>query len=1068
MLKMYLCKTYAEALSEAGRVAAELGKGIKPSVYAFCEDKLSMSLEREIARACGGGTFAVQVSTFNRFIKTHSKASAQVVDKESSAMIVKRILLENAQSLGCFKKSCAYAGTATALYELIAQLKSASVTPEGLEEGMATLDGALVSKIKDVVFVYREYERYIEERGLLDSNSYLKAFPDLVEGNYGDCTAMLVGYGSLTRQGVEIVKAIAENFKNLYVFLLSGENESLYTNELKVALMREIGGFSVVESNYEYSDEHMAMMNSLFDVANPSSRVETDRIRLYEAIDTEEEIKRMAKLISREVYGGARYRDLAVALGTPEDYRAVICKVFGDYGIPYFLDDKRSLSSHPIAKFIISYLDLIAKNFRLAEAIALIKSPFWLQDKATSDRVESFIYRNAITAKIIKNGLNPTKSPDKYGEGLEEFLSERERLMQGCQRRKTVGEYVADILTHVKALGGEAYCQSRAVELDALGEGATASFCRQGYGKIEQILSNVERVLGDTPISAIDMKNVLVTGFDASTVSVLPQRADCVYIGNYKDCKYLTHRVLFAGGLNGDVPFAQSDTAILTDKDLNRLEKYGCIVEPKIKIVNNRERENVGCALLSFGERLYLSRSATLASGKPAAKGKIFDYFTKQFNYKGNPIPVHTLAGTRLRCGRSEDFMRESVSLDYSAPRAAKLNYFLGLKDGDASSIRTGEAAYYDVIKGSRPLDAQEVDSLKKASEEQRQVFLSDASIFTERGLSASMLEKFFACPYACFMQYGLGLAEEEDGSIGANEYGTFLHAVVEDFVSSIKKCGKTAFIDKKSCEEEVDKILAKQLDDYSFAKYLEDDKYREIFELVKVEAHKVASGIANQYAGTKYNPLKVEAGFGKGAELPPIVIKTPNGDRVISGKIDRVDECGDRIRIIDYKTGTVHAETENFYTGQNIQLYLYMNAFLSGNKKPGGAYYYPVNNSFKEEGKKEEPLYQGLTAWLPQDEPLPEGEKPSDNPEKTFEAHMKYAMEIASVGATEIAEGLIAASPYESACTYCKYAPICGRDPSSVACRKEKGVTRDTVVGAVEMKGAADGTPVSAEEVKQ
>ena len=111
-----------------------------------------------------------------------------------------------------------------------------------------------------------------------------------------------------------------------------------------------------------------------------------------------------------------------------------------------------------------------------------------------------------------------------------------------------------------------------------------------------------------------------------------------------------------------------------------------------------------------------------------------------------------------------------------------------------------------------------------------------------------------------------------------------------------------------------------------------------------------MAYAIFLQFKNSSFRPVATEASFGDGAKYPAIKLFTPYGEKKIKGKIDRVDRYGDYVRIIDYKTGRTHEDDESFYTGNNLQLYLYMNAFLGENDKPCGAYYFPVSDKFGED----------------------------------------------------------------------------------------------------------------------
>ena len=185
------------------------------------------------------------------------------------------------------------------------------------------------------------------------------------------------------------------------------------------------------------------------------------------------------------------------------------------------------------------------------------------------------------------------------------------------------------------------------------------------------------------------------------------------------------------------------------------------------------------------------------------------------------------------------------------------------------------------------------------------------------------------------------------------------------------------------------------------------------------------------------------------------------------------MDKYKNYVRIIDYKTGNVDEKVkdEKFYTGQNLQLYLYMNAFVRSGEEPAGAYYYAVNDSFRRSGEDETPM-AGKT--LSSDEIIdatdknarangkssvidykiskktgkPGGSSTCDD--HTLRGYMKYAKKLAEKAVTDITDGVIVASPYEKSCDYCEYGAICGYDEEAgYKERKVSSVKPETIVEA-------------------
>ena len=127
---------------------------------------------------------------------------------------------------------------------------------------------------------------------------------------------------------------------------------------------------------------------------------------------------------------------------------------------------------------------------------------------------------------------------------------------------------------------------------------------------------------------------MFLSGAVGTAISSIPILNDAVYVGECKDVKIKNADILYAVGLNGEVPFSKSDTSILTDSDLYELDSFKVIVEPKLKIINLRERENVCLSLISFNQKLKLSYSNVSPNGKEVLKSELINYITNLFKIK--------------------------------------------------------------------------------------------------------------------------------------------------------------------------------------------------------------------------------------------------------------------------------------------------------------------------------------------------------------------------------------------------------------------------------------------------
>ena len=153
------------------------------------------------------------------------------------------------------------------------------------------------------------------------------------------------------------------------------------------------------------------------------------------------------------------------------------------------------------------------------------------------------------------------------------------------------------------------------------------------------------------------------------------------------------------------------------------------------------------------------------------------------------------------------------------------------------------------------------------------------------------------------------------------------------------------------------------------------------------------------------------------------------------------------------------------------------MNAFTADGDKPAGAYYYAVNNNFKNEGTvvsilngktlddeeiisaSDEELSSGKTDISSVHEIKRKTTKASGTyydgnlaDEQTMRGYMKYSKLMIEQAIDNVLDGVIVASPYDSTCDYCDFGGICGREIHKRAdYRLIKGVKTETILQAVE-----------------
>lgn len=1073
----------AAATCELPRVLCGLlgGESLEKKLI-FCEDKFTLALELAVAERFGG-SFGARVFSFNRYMHSRLTSEKRLVSPEGSALIVKRVLLENKQELQCFK-NVYEPNLAATVYELIAQLKSAKVAPSELFRAEEQSEGNLKSKLKDLALIFSEYENYLQKNGLTDGNNRLYLLPELIKNSeeIKQADVFVVGFSTINKTLCEIFKAIASSAKSLTFVIASGENERVYTNELYDFLIENFAPRVIKSKSSAKSYLLSALYNPAFLSASVSgefgsasekgaakNEFKEKKLYFYKALNRYEEIEHIARIIKARVIGGDKYKNFAVAVENPAEYSVTVKRVFGDYNIPYFIDETVSLAKHPLTLLVKSLIDFARK--KTPEAfISVISNPAFLTDKGFADELENYVIKNAFS----RRGIN---SP---------FVIPCEKLEEFEAVRKSVGKQAA-LFSAKTTFSDAVFAIERALELcgaqknvQALGEGLEqadkkelAAYNAQAYDKFLGVLNEIKELLGDKPASLSEVSDVIISGMTACKLALIPEFNDCVFIGELRAVKYKEYEKLFIAGLTSAVPLNKADCALLCDKDLKKLDDISVAVEPKIKQVNRRSRENACFAAAAFSEELFLSYPAWQGDGAQDTS-EIFSGALAAYGGKRAVVAdckSMALSAERAGSERYDDYL----ALGYLSKRAALFSFSRGVsdfKEGKTDDF-SAPSAYYSLCDGGDSCVGEgsaqaAAAALDKANCEA--AYCIEGADYIKNGASATAIEGFFACPYANFLERGLKLKEREKNDLAAIDLGTMVHSVAEKFVERLKSGEITC---EKQAREIAERIFDEICSGEEYARYKLSARGKNAFELVEKEAVRFCADTYRGCEGSFFKPALLEAEFGRG-KYPPIKVKTRRGEMNISGKIDRVDVFGEKMRIIDYKTGTVTPGEidENLYTGNKLQLFLYAGA-LSDKYKTAGAYYFPIADNFVKEG--ETPTMKMCGRTLLDEQTIIELDKGKADggeqfidarftvkegvvkqtkdflSEKEFNDYIEYSRLVAAEGLAEMKEGVIVASPYGEKCSYCKFRGVCGYDEEIQGLRREVVAGKGDISAAVE-----------------
>ncbi|MDE7158808.1 MAG: PD-(D/E)XK nuclease family protein [Clostridiales bacterium] len=1010
MIKTILCPTLDDALTALAECTAENERQGRENLV-FCEDRLTLLAERAILNKLGG-TFLTEVTTLARFLTPQGR----ILSKQGSVMEIAALIEEHRTELKCFHEN-----SASAVYETIAQLSASRVTAQMLRDNAEETEGLLRFKLNDLALLLECYNEFLQKNELLDENGYLTLLPqEIASGKLRSTNVFFFAFSSFTKQALEGVCACAEHAGSVTGIFLGGEAE-IYTNEAQTVFLRmaeEYGGTKRESVKCTLNEDALLLRNVLFAPDKlPTAPRKTSRVHAFAAVDEADEMNTVAALIKKQIHEGMRYSDLAVLVPDKQSF-TVAEKTFTAYCIPFYADKKRSFAEHPFCAFALSVLHAVHNGVLPEDADAICSNLcFGDGDEFRNYLLKFGGYRGAAKREI------------KSGEAVKGYNREslsacRERLVAILSlfpaRGKGTGQSFAAAVRALKEFVG----------WEKLAEGMTLSAEEKRFLEIsplDSVLTEIETVAGGRSFTAREFASVLESGLSALEISMIPQYADAVFVGDITESRIARAKVLFAVGLSDELPRVTADTAVITDREMKRLSALQTEIEPAVEQVNRRAREALSLNLCAFENELYLSRSLR-RGGEESHGGEIPSYIRKTFH----PQPMPALFP--YECSERTPAMLKLLALKHAFEQ--------GAIDADFRFQRLRDALY--------SAGEQDTTDALLYGGEKREVSQAGELYFAGGTVSPTLLEGYFSCPYAGFITRGLRVREREERMVLDTDTGTFVHAVLERVADKLNELNT-----EEACRAYARETGAELLASPRFSALADTAAGVYTGERLITEGEEVSAAAYRQLANSAF---RVKSTEGK-VEIPSLSL---------AGTADRIDEAEGYVRVIDYKTGAIDESPTSYYTGRKLQLQLYLSA-AAQQGKAAGAFYFPAADTFVKPDVskyKMKGFYcgeDGVVSLL--DKTLKSGDKSelfegslngkfTDKamPQDDFEAFLGYSALVSAKAEEEMKAGNIKPTPYEGACVYCKLKSLCGfvgtpRSERAVKCadiakivKKERG----------------------------
>ena len=937
-------------LARVARHALEEGR----RAYLIVPDQYTLQAERELmSQLHAPGLLQVEVLSFTRLcqrvLEHCGSPSTAMLDARGRAMAVSRVLIEQQEHLQAYGRYVHVPNFCATLAGEIAELKRFDVSPHQFAQAA---HGHV--RLSDIACVYEAYQQKMQ--GVYNDNEdalnwMIERIPSaaFLQG----AVVMIDGFEMLTSQIYRTVDALLRTAHNLCATFRIGQVHDpdfpLFSTEqahlLRMQQIAQRAGARIAHIQLPQDVPSLAprhrcgsalahLERNLFAIQPQMFPAVPSDVHVWSASTPSREVEACAAQILTLVREqGVRFSDIAVVTADLSAYGPLLQHTFARYGIPSFLDSKRTVAAHPMARYALLSLRTIQTGFAARDVLALMKTGMSALSMAQCDELEEIVRTCGVR-------FLPENDVHELGELHQSYHAARHALLdaqytlrhtlQGAQNAAQQVEAFADFLTQSGLIDRadalmEQQCASGALD--------RAQQTRMVYQVLCSLLTQMYDVLGQKKLSIRAFYDLLAAGLSAEEVGVLPATQDAVHVGTLSRSRTGELYALFVLGVNeGVIPQRIEETGLFTREDLARLSAEGVYLGHTPLERAEEETLTLYGVLTKPREQLYLSYpqtggdgSAKLPSSLIASVCTCLPQLHVQSVIQTPQLCIQTPSSTRLPLMHALRVSRRSRHpLDGAYARALEL-----LTPTFSPQLL-------------RAMDGEDSPASDDIGPTLAQALFSHAQIG-----SATALEELALCPFRHFLTRAiLQPPPKKDYGRDALDNGNYYHEITDRYLESVLLQEQPFALSRAQSDALLDTLCeAYEQNEYLSGPYRLDGRAHAQARRQRQALKHACWSILRQLDGTAFTPVSTESKF-----LHTLTL--PDGQRfTIAGRIDRVDLAqtprGRYVRVIDYKSRGRDFSLTDLYYGSSLQLPLYASAAAERQQaQSAGMFFMPIQQS--------------------------------------------------------------------------------------------------------------------------
>ncbi|MFD2728626.1 PD-(D/E)XK nuclease family protein [Enterococcus camelliae] len=723
-----------------------------------------------------------------------------------------------------------------------------------------------------------------------------------------------------------------------------------------------------------------------------------DYLKIWQTDSIQEEIQQTALEIRRLVAGetalgnAITYKDIQIFLAEEEKYNPFLPTIFSEYGVPFYLNEKRKMVQHPLVQFLEILIDLDRYYYRLTDIIRLFRTelyiPHYLREAYSDYDTQQTVFQQLIDiTENIALAQNfhgkrwiAAKDWQVYAFDAEQetpvetirlskmtnqlrnaFRKEIHTFLIKIKQSENYVEATKTLYTFLQKIGVDKQILAWRNQAILMGELDQAKNHEQTWTTLMATLDEFVQLFGEAPFDWSLYTNLLIQSLTNVTFGKIPTSIDQVQVNRTDLARPGQAKVVFVlGATETALPRKHENQTLLDSSErewLNAQFANERLLDPVKE--NLRKEPHIGYSLLLSGlKRTYISypgSSETEQSVKPSPYVTRFIdrqlvSLTKKQPLRKSSLPSEVVGTYRGVIRQISQIERQCKQEKEPLPivwRQLKKKIF-GSPLHDLAEKVFSSSDYQNIPTSL---------SIEQATK------LYGSSLYS----SVSRLETFYQCEYRYFVQYGLRLKEREIYGLTPAITGEFFHDALDRFLSIIiREKLSLSQLTEEARQAFVEEVLKSIFGDARYQILASSSRMMFLYHQLSQTIQRVSWAIQEQAKRTQFTPAQTEVLFGQIAAkkgISGLDLPLSNGGQLhVRGKIDRIDHVQvnkqSYIGVVDYKSSKHDFSITDAYYGLAMQLLTYLDvalmdaAELIGEKtaKPAGAFYLQVQDPILKE----------------------------------------------------------------------------------------------------------------------